>query len=179
MGSTSWLNWEWLVNQKEFIQKENFVQSSQDLIGLVYLPKLEKIFIEGNPVMKITHERQKVTKRKKRDIEIGSFPYLWLVLENLEFDPIKIFPSVYGIEIADIKYNKQPPTFQVLNSRFAQDKPTLQVLLKKPVPETRIGKKLQEQKKNAKLHHVVEEISHKDEMERVRARQLVNFFFNY
>ncbi|OUM69295.1 hypothetical protein PIROE2DRAFT_2797 [Piromyces sp. E2] len=84
----------------------NYIDNLEALMGIIWLPKLKRVYLEGNPVMRKCRYK---TKHKQPD-------EIW-------FDPIKILPSIYMISICDPIYLKEaedilPTPSNTSNSNF-------------------------------------------------------------
>ncbi|ORX42472.1 L domain-like protein [Piromyces finnis] len=83
----------------------NCIDNLEALMGIIWLPKLKRVYLEGNPVMRKC--RYKPIRKQQDEI--------W-------FDPIKILPSIYMISICDPIYLKEAedilPTPSNTNSNF-------------------------------------------------------------
>ncbi|KAJ3154860.1 X-ray radiation resistance-associated protein 1 [Geranomyces michiganensis] len=74
----------------------NQIGTPDALLGIAALPALEKVFLEGNPIMQ--RKAQKMAVREEGDSN-GE------VLGYIEFDPLVQLPGKYHIEIADAIYH--------------------------------------------------------------------------
>ncbi|KAI8920314.1 hypothetical protein DFJ77DRAFT_237701 [Powellomyces hirtus] len=70
----------------------NQIGTPEDLLGIVWLPVLERVALEGNPIMQ--KGAHKMPVRENGD-----------VLGYIDFDPLVLLPSQYKISITDAIYN--------------------------------------------------------------------------
>ncbi|KAI8821650.1 uncharacterized protein EV422DRAFT_425947 [Fimicolochytrium jonesii] len=82
----------------------NNIGSPEQLTGVIWLPALKRVFLEGNPVMQRVN--QKVTIR---DGDSDT------VLGYLHFNPLFELPQKYSIQIADAVYNIPTTTIPCLS----------------------------------------------------------------
>ncbi|KAJ3118137.1 X-ray radiation resistance-associated protein 1 [Phlyctochytrium bullatum] len=91
----------------------NQVDTPGGLMGIVWLPALRRVKIDGNPIVK---KRGGVIGIKGRE----EAPGVEDVLGYLEFDPVEILPKVYGIEVADLEFHEKVPILQDTYYALAQ-----------------------------------------------------------
>ncbi|KAJ3295840.1 X-ray radiation resistance-associated protein 1 [Borealophlyctis nickersoniae] len=81
----------------------NQIASPEGLMGIVWLPKLARVYLQGNPVMTKVGGRIGI---RGGGTAGGSEEE---VLGYIDFNPLVILPNVYGITVADTCY-QEPPT---------------------------------------------------------------------
>ncbi|KAJ3135197.1 X-ray radiation resistance-associated protein 1, partial [Physocladia obscura] len=90
----------------------NKVETMKGLFGIIWLPALKYVWIEGNPAMK------EFSLGNKNEISSG---YTTLnvnakvddaILSYSECDPLKILPGVYGIQVQDLIYQPHPSVLE-------------------------------------------------------------------
>ncbi|KAJ3021463.1 X-ray radiation resistance-associated protein 1 [Thoreauomyces humboldtii] len=73
----------------------NVISTPEDLLGIVFLPVLERVFLEGNPIMQRGAQKMAV-----RDEGASGE-----VLGYVDFDPQTQLPGQYNITVSDAIYN--------------------------------------------------------------------------
>ncbi|KND00885.1 uncharacterized protein SPPG_09165, partial [Spizellomyces punctatus DAOM BR117] len=97
----------------------NLISTMEDLMGIVRLPRLEKVYLAGNPVMKRAAEGRLEIKEDGGE-----------VLGYVAFNPLKDLPALYNITVADPIYHATLAPLPLLPTQPTLAK--LKNLIKKP-----------------------------------------------
>ncbi|KAI8848794.1 hypothetical protein BC829DRAFT_473664 [Chytridium lagenaria] len=81
----------------------NFVDTPAGLMGIVWLPALRRVMIDGNPIVK--KRGGVIGIRGKEDVGDD-------VLGYFDFNPLDILPNLYAIQIADLSFHQKLPLLQ-------------------------------------------------------------------
>ncbi|KAI9326316.1 hypothetical protein BDR26DRAFT_136993 [Obelidium mucronatum] len=88
----------------------NKIDTARGILGLVWLPALQFIWIEGNPVL-VKFGKEAVSHARLANTNNSTAVHSD-ALSYKDCDPLKAIPRIYGIEILDLVYQPHPSTLE-------------------------------------------------------------------
>lgn len=124
-------------NLEELKISDNLISSVPDLMGLVCLPALSRVFLNGNPVMNPRHRPS-----NQRGIHPIS------LIAPADFNVLFELPNTYGIEVCDSVYSSKKGALDEHIYKYVASNDAVGMKMKK-VPRAREDNTMQIPRKNA------------------------------